>query len=364
MTIGKVAIIGAGNGGITASADLTMRGYEVNLFEMHEYQQNLESIRKKGGIDLKDEKGETFIPFNNVTTDIEAAVQDADIIMLTVPSFAIESITKILAPHVNENQIIFINGAGTMGSLRFVNKAKEEGINTQFKICETNSLTYGTRAFADEARVELSLYVKKIFFSAYPSTETHTLLEKCSQLYDCLVPAKNIWHTTLENGNPEVHPGPALLNAGRIDYSDGEFYLYKEGITEHTVKVLKAIEKERMAIGKAFGYELENAIESRAGRGYFTDDGRDLQTLFNTSKVYSAIKGPVAVDSRYFTEDISYGLVLWSNLGKVAGVDTPNIDSVITLGSTMLERDFYETGVDLKSLGFENKTIEELIGLV
>ena len=113
-----------------------------------------------------------------------------------------------------------------------------------------------------------------------------------------------------------------------------------------------------------FGYELENAIESRAGRGYFTDDGRDLQTLFNTSKVYSAIKGPVAVDSRYFTEDISYGLVLWSNLGKVAGVDTPNIDSVITLGSTMLERDFYETGVNLKSLGFENKTIEELIGLV
>lgn len=364
MPINKVAIIGAGNGGITAAADLTHRGFDVCLYEMPEYQKNLDGIRKKGGIDFTDENGEKFIDFNNVTSDIETAVHDAEIIMLTVPSFAIENISGVLAPHIDESQIIFINGAGTMGSVRFVNKAKEMGIHKRFKICETNSLTYGTRAFADEARVELSLYVKKIFFSAYPSTETEALLEKCSELYDCLVSANNIWHTTLENGNPEVHPGPALLNAGRIDYSDGEFYLYKEGITEHTVKVLKAIEQERMAIGKVFGYDLENAIESRAGRGYFSDDGRDLQTLFNTSEVYSAIKGPVAVNSRYFTEDISYGLVLWSDLGKAAGVSTPNIDSVITLGSTILEEDFFKTGVNLETLGFGNKTIEQLISQI
>ena len=178
------------------------------------------------------------------------------------------------------------------------------------------------------------------------------------------MPAENIWHTTLENGNPEVHPGPALLNAGRIDYSNGEFYLYKEGITEHTLKVLRAIERERMAIGRSFGFELENATESRVGRGYFADDSKDLQTLFNTSEVYSNIKGPTAVNSRYFTEDISNGLVLWSDLGRVAGIKTPNIDAVITLGSTILEEDFFETGINLERLGFNDYTLDQLVSIV
>ena len=113
------------------------------------------------------------------------------------------------------------------------------------------------------------------------------MLDVCKQIYKCLVPADNVWHTTLENGNPEVHPGPCMLNAGRIDYSNGEFWLYREGITKHTVNVLHAIEHERMEVGKAFGFDLEDAVQSRYRRGYFSNDKEDLQTLFNTSEVFT-----------------------------------------------------------------------------
>lgn len=34
MRINKIAIIGAGNGGITAAADLTQRGFNVSLYEL------------------------------------------------------------------------------------------------------------------------------------------------------------------------------------------------------------------------------------------------------------------------------------------------------------------------------------------
>ncbi len=95
--------------------------------------------------------------------------------------------------------------------------------------------------------------------------------------------------------------------------------------------------------------------------GYFEDDGRTLKELFNTSAVYSNIKGPVSVNSRYFTEDISSGLVLWSEMAKAAGVATPNIDAIITLGSTLLDEDFYESGLTLESLGFSGRSAEELI---
>lgn len=360
----NISIIGAGNGGITAAADLQDRGFDVTLYEMPSFKQNLEGIEKEGGIHFDDGQGSRFIQIKSVTTNIEKAVTGADFIMLIVPGFAIETFAQLIAPHATADQPILINGAGAMGSLRFVNEAQKMGIRTSFLIGETNSLTYGTRAFPAEARVELSLRVKKLFLAAYPKANTAALLEASSQLFDCFVAAENIWHTTLENGNPEVHPGPSLLNAGRIDYSGGEFWLYKEGITKHSVKLLQAVEKERLAIGKAFGFELENAIESRQNRGYFKKEDQDLQTLFNTSEVFTQIKGPYSVNSRYFTEDISSGLVLWSDLGTIAGVPTPNIDAIITIGGSILDTDFMEEGLTLEKLQINQQSVSELVDAV
>ena len=33
------------------------------------------------------------------------------------------------------------------------------------------------------------------------------------------------------NMNPIMHPAGILMNAGRIEYSKGDFYFYKEGVT-------------------------------------------------------------------------------------------------------------------------------------
>ena len=40
---------------------------------------------------------------------------------------------------------------------------------------------------------------------------------------------------------------------------------------------------------------------------------------------------------------------------------TPNIDAVITLGGSLLQRDFREEGLTLEKLGFGNCTLEQLI---
>ena len=82
------------------------------------------------------------------------------------------------------------------------------------------------------------------------------------------------------------------------------------------MNVLHAIERERMAIGRAFGFELEDAVESRYRRGYFDNDKEDLQHLFNTSEVFTKIKGPTSITSRYFTEDI------FGRAGAVVGSGT------------------------------------------
>lgn len=360
MKVRKIAILGGGNGGITAAADLSNKGFEVSLFQSEKFCKNLDVIKEKGEITLQTLEKESVEKVHLVTDDIKEAILGAQIVMLAIPGMAVEYFAEILAPVVGEDQIIYINSAAAMGCIRFINKAKEMGIDKKFKICESNSLTYGCRAFADEARAEMSLSVKKLFLGAYPSSITDEVMEALSQIYDCFVPAENIWHVNLENGNPEVHPGPALLNAGRIDYSNGEFWLYKEGITEHTINVLKAVESERKALGRALGFEVEGARESRINRGYLEDDkDKTLQELFNTSEVFGAIKGPTSVTNRYITEDISTGLVLWSSLGKILKVPTPNIDAIIVLGGTLLNTDFYEEGLTVEKLGIYNANCKQ-----
>ena len=198
-----------------------------------------------------------------------------------------------------------------------------------------------------------------MFFSTFDRSELNESYEKVSKIYDYLVKEESLLKTNLENGNPEVHPGPTLLNVGRIDYSE-EFSLYKEGITKHTVRLLHAIEIERLNLGRKLGFELSTAKESRIQRGYLErkDEDEPLNRLFNTSPVFSQIPGPNHVENRYLTEDIAYGLVLWSSLGRVIDVPTPNIDAVIMIASTILERDFFEEGLTIEELGLDKLGLE------
>lgn len=131
--------------------------------------------------------------------------------------------------------------------------------------------------------------------------------------------------------------------------------MYSEGITPHTVKLLHAVELERLALGRKLGFELNTAKGARIERGYLSieDENVPLNKLFNDSPVFSQIHGPNSVDNRYLTEDIAYGLVLWSSLGKVIGVETPNIDAIIAIASTILEREFFEEGLTVEELGLE-----------
>ncbi len=366
MDIKRVAVLGAGNGGITAAADLTLRGFEVALYELPQFSKNIDLLNEKGGRVTLMEPGGGLAEaaIRMLTTDIEKALADAQLVLITIPSIWTEEFAKVSAPHLKAEQFIVFHSAACMCSVRFVNTARQIGVTTDFMIGEFATLAYGTRAFPEMGKVELSLRAKEFYFSAYPANRTQSMLSAVRQIYDGVLPIENVWGTSLSNGNPECHPGPCLLNAGRIEYSCGEFWLYVEGITEHTVNVLLEVGKERMALGGALGLQLDDGTTARIKRGYLEPGEGPLHLKYNCSPVFSKIKGPMSLESRYFTEDISDGLVLYSSLGKALGVPTPTSDALITLGSVLLKRNFMTEGVTLEKLGFEKMDRDRLIAAV
>ena len=140
----KFAVLGTGNAGQTFAADITLKGYSVNLAEVPEFESNLRIIEKKGGIEISGDAGNGFAELNMTTTDLKAAIKGVDIIIIGGSAHAHEPFSKALAHHFEDGQ--FIVFTSNFGALRFRKWMKEAGVNTRVTPVETTSLLYATRA--------------------------------------------------------------------------------------------------------------------------------------------------------------------------------------------------------------------------
>jgi opine dehydrogenase len=171
---------------------------------------------------------------------------------------------------------------------------------------------------------------------------------------------KNVLEAGLSSLNPGLHSGPCLLNAGPIEYwARGDFYLYEHGFTPSAARLDLALDNERKAVGKKFGFDItsmEDFFSLRPGYSW-----QDLYRAVHGNIALTPIKGPNDIYNRYLTEDAYCGLVTWASLGRVAGVKTPVIDSIVNVYCLIHEKDWWKEGRTLKKLGLEGMSIRQIL---
>ena len=107
------AVIGAGNGGIAMAGYLSLIGYKVNLY--NRTLDNILPLIQRPKISLTGEvQGEGKL--NLVTNNVGDAIEDANIIMVTVPAMGHYHLAKAMAPHLKDGQIIILNPGRTGGA--------------------------------------------------------------------------------------------------------------------------------------------------------------------------------------------------------------------------------------------------------
>ncbi|MCK4967386.1 NAD/NADP octopine/nopaline dehydrogenase family protein, partial [bacterium] len=184
-------------------------------------------------------------------------------------------------------------------------------------------------------------------------------LEKIKSVYSYMEPGKNILQTSLQNANPMIHPSITLLNAALIERTHGDFFFYHEGVTPVVGRLLKAIDNERIAIGKNLNIDILPDPEIGGIQGYMKDSTYD--TGYSEAPGFEGIKAQNSLDHRYFHEDVGYGLVFMKTLAEQAGVETPYISAVIKLVSLLMNRDYLtEAKRTMESLGLSGYSPEEL----
>ena len=341
----KIAVLGAGNGACAAAADLSLAGYSVNMYEFPQFQDNIESILDQGGIELEGAGRKGFARLNKITTDIEEVLRGVQLILPIMPAYGHEAVAKICSAYLEEEQTIVLVPGSTGGSLKFARILKEERVARKIKLAETSTLPYSTRR-TGPGKVRIKLVVKKFLLAAFPGRETPQVMRLFKELYPATVAATDVLEVGLNNGNPVTHAAATILNAGRIERSQGNFYLYKEAITPSVARVIEAVDRERLALLQTFGYKPWSSVERLFESGY-AQTKNSLYEAYTTSEVFCgpwSSKGPTSLESRYVAEDVAYGLVSWASLGDAFDVPTPTIKSIIHLASLLNSTDYWKQG--------------------
>jgi opine dehydrogenase len=342
----RVAILGGGNTAFALAANLTLRGHEVVLWEAPDHAASVAPLLADPTISLLGvaERGKARI--HRVTTDVAEATAE-DLLLAPVPSYAHRSFADLLLPHIRPGHLLVLL-PGNLGSLYFARRAREEGRAEGAIFAEVDTAPYVCRKTGP---TEATIWgvVSGLGVGVYPARSTDRALATLADLFPGLRPYPNVLACGLSAGNPVVHPAGVLLNAGRIERSRGDFYFYEEGVTPGVARAIEAVDRERLAVGEAYGLALDSVAETfwKAGFG----PRGDLWATINGSRMLTALRAPGSLDTRWLSEDIPYGIATWCLLGEAAGVSSAVMRGLVDLGSVVSGQDFWESARSPADLG-------------
>lgn len=353
---GSLTLIGGGNTAFATAADLTLRGAAVTLCELPAYRHMVEGIARSGKIRLDGVAATGIARLEAVTTDVGAAVRANQLVLVAVPAYAHAPVARACAPHLREEQTVILL-PGTLGSFEFAAILAAEGA-PRATLAEADTSPYVCRRTGPE-EVHVWGVVPRLGIGVLPATRSEAVLGQVAALF----PGSTLYANALECGlsslNPIVHPAGVLMNAGRIEYSEGDFYFYKEGITPGVVEVIEAVDAERRAVGSALGIRLPPVAQAFSDAG-FGPNG-DLWETINGSRMLTQLRAPGSLDTRWLYEDAPYGLVSWASLGEQIGVPTPTMRAVIDLSSIVVGVDSWSTGRTVAHLGLAGLSRQEIL---
>jgi len=352
----RVSVLGGGNTAFSIAANLALAGHEVLIWEHPDFAHTLEPIRQNLTIELKGAAQTGRARLAGVTSDAGDALSWADVLVCSVPSYAHGPFAKELLPHLRPGHVLALL-PGNLGALAFGRQVRNAGI-PGVVIAESDTAPYVCRKTGPAEATNWGT-VSALGIGVFPASQTDEVVPELASLFPGATAHPHVLAAGLSAMNPIVHPAGVLLNAGRVERSRDEFWFYEEGVTPSVARVIEALDAERLAIGRVFGLDLMTVAAGFHAAG-FGPKG-DLWSVINGSRMLTELRAPGSLDTRWLSEDVPYGLATWAELAQSVAVETPLMESLVTLTSALLGRDCRVERRSLASLGIEGMDVEKLV---
>ncbi|MEM9056903.1 MAG: NAD/NADP octopine/nopaline dehydrogenase family protein, partial [Pseudomonadota bacterium] len=321
------------------------------------------AVKEAGGLHATGELS-GFAEIAYAGHDIAEALDGADIIYAVGPAYSTRAFAEACKPHLRPEHIVVVCPSSCGGAFEFKRAAGLDFADTQPLIAETSTLPYAVR-ITGPAQINVFLKLRGgVYLAALPASASARVLAATQDVYPQFELAQNVMQTSLQNGNPVIHPSVSLLNTAVIERTAGELLFYEQGVTPAVGRVLKAVDAERIAIGRAMGLEVLPDPEIGLVQGYMANATYDVG--YSKAPGFKGIRAQSSLDNRYFHEDVGFGLVFLQDLGGQLGVKTPVIDAMITLVSAVMDRNYLvnppRTMASLGLAGLDAEGISALLG--
>lgn len=362
----KVTVIGSGAAGAAIAGDLALKeNIQVNIFELEKFYDNIKPFQEYGGIEVTDNSKTTagktgFAKLNKISTNPDEVIGEADVIMVSVPAMYHEYFFEIISPYFKPRQIILFN-TGYWACLRIYKKYKALIESKGVKIAESTIMPYLSKRFSPN-KIRIYNFKRNMKVSAFPGENSDEIVKILKNYYTQFEAVPNILYTNIvSGGNPCVHVQFSLPILGYMFDRFQGCKFYGEATLQGS-RLAEAFDRERGKLAEKFGInKIETSVEwvDRI-YGY---KGKTVGEAFRKSDHsdrYSSLAGM----ERVFVEDVSYSFIPLIRLGKMLGVSTPVIESMVELMGVMLDKDYWERGISLEDIGLANLNVEEILSYI
>ncbi len=349
-------VIGAGNGGKAMAAYLALLGKKVLLYNrtfMH-----VEVIAERQGIDLINPGGlEGFGKIDLVTDNIAELLEGSQVIMVVTPSTAHKDIATAATPYLRDDHIIILHPGRTGGALEFAETLRQNGCTTNPIISEAETFIFASRS-EGPSLARIFRIKESVPLAALPANRTKEVLEAIHTAFPQYINGGNVLMTGLNNMGAIFHPALAMLNAGWIEATHGNFEFYVDGVTPSVARVLEVMDRERVTVASALGLRARTGLEWLELA--YNATGENLYEAMHNQTGYYGIKAPATLNHRYIFEEVPMSLVPIASFGERYGVSVNGIRSIISLGCFLHNTDFWRKGRTVERLGIKELSIGEL----
>ena len=359
MTVKEVTVIGGGNGALTTAADMALAGFRVRMWTA--FPEECGEIYKTKTIKMRGLGRQGAAKIQVVTKDLGEAVRDADVICSPSPAFSQPDIAKILAPHIQDGQVLFLS-PGSMGAYLFAKVFKEERCLKDIAIAEPGTLPYLTRKTASD-EVLVSGHAVRLPVGVFPARKTETAIGVMRELYPAVHPVENALSVALLNVGPIIHSVLVLLNTGPIEHLQA-WDIHNEGATKSVRKLILAHDRERIALRKALGFTSHHYPFS----DHYDPNSKDLW-MYGRKAHSDLVKSEswrekLDFGHRYVQEDVKCNLALLCSISDLCRVETPIAHSLLKLIGVIADEDFMRTGRTLEALGLSHVSMDHITQLL
>jgi len=303
---------------------------------------------------------------DKISLDPAELLPDADLVLLPLPVFAHRPYFEAIRDHIQPGTAIGVL-PGQGGSQWLAKQIFGDKFESLIYF-GSDKLPYNTRIEQFGKSVRLYGLKKKLGVATLPASKAQRVADMITRAFGGIIegtPLGHMFSVTLMPVNQCIHPSRmySLFHDwdGETPYERNP--LFYEEMSERATEVMGGVDDEIQAVAEALrskcgmrGVDVPR-IHPMLVSWYEPEligDASTLLSYFRTNKGYAGIDTPMKkvgdeqwvpdFGSRYFTEDIPFGLAITRGIAELVGVRTPTIDMLIEWAQDKMGKQFLVDG--------------------